>query len=112
VFKIASFSHTDFPCHCSFLFTFENVATGRHSRRHCSDCRDEKLVFEGVHSKEVDRQIFMRKAGQRVVLISCWKSCGTQAQLIGRPRTRSAHTEENVETVNDLVKKITMPSYA
>jgi len=40
---------------------------------------DKKFVFEGVHSKEADRWNFLRKAGQNVVLISCWESCGTQA---------------------------------
>jgi len=48
---------------------------------------------------------FVRKTGQSVVLISCWKSCGTQTQLTGNSRPRSARTEVglNVETVNDLV---------
>jgi len=42
----------------------------------------KKFVFQGAHSKEVDRLNFLRKAGQSVVYISCLKSCGTQAQLI------------------------------
>jgi len=42
----------------------------------------KRFVFEGVHSKEVDMN-FLRKARQSVVLISCSKSCGTQAQLTG-----------------------------
>jgi len=36
------------------------------------------FVFEGVHSKQVDRQNVPRKARQSMVLIRCFKSCGTQ----------------------------------
>jgi len=68
----------------------------RHSRRHCSVCQRstwysatrkrfwfKKIVFEGVRSKEVDIWISWKKAGQSVVLISCWKSCGTQVPMTG-----------------------------
>jgi len=41
----------------------------------------KKFVFKEVHSKEVDRQISWKKAGQSMVLMSCWKTCGTQTQL-------------------------------
>jgi len=44
----------------------------------------KKFVFELVHSKEVDKGMsWLKKAGQRAVLISCWESCGTQAPLTG-----------------------------
>ena len=45
----------------------------------------KKLVSEGTHSKEADRCISWQQLDiwQSVVLISCWKSCGTQAQLTG-----------------------------
>ena len=51
---------------------------------------DKKFVFEGVHSKEVDRRI----SWEKLVLISCSKSCGTQAQLTGgqqRQTTQCPH---------------------
>jgi len=32
---------------------------------------DKKFVFKEVHSKEVDRRISRKKAGQSMVLISC-----------------------------------------
>jgi len=44
---------------------------------------DKKFVFEGVHSKEVDRRISCEKLDKAWCLISCSKSCGTQAQLTG-----------------------------
>jgi len=42
---------------------------------------------------------FLRKAGQRMMLISCSKSCGTQAQLTAGQVvvSRSARTEENAK---------------
>jgi len=40
---------------------------------------DEMFVFEGIHSKEVDRRI----SWEKLVLISSGKSCGTQVQLTG-----------------------------
>ena len=42
---------------------------------------DKKFVFKEVHSKEFDRRISWKKAEQSVVLIRCWKTRGTQAQL-------------------------------
>jgi len=44
---------------------------------------DTKFVFERIHSEEVDRQISWEKLHNSVVLISCSKSCGTQAQWTG-----------------------------
>jgi len=43
---------------------------------------DKKTVFEGVHSEEVDRRISWEKL-DKAWLISCSKSCRTQAQLTG-----------------------------
>jgi len=60
---------------------------------------DKKFVFEGVHSKEVDRRISPRKAGQSVVLLNKLRDTGTvdRRPVSGRPRSE---------------KKIAMPSYA
>jgi len=43
---------------------------------------------------------FLRKAGQSMMLISCWKSCGTQAQLTGG------------QAEADLAVSATVPLYA
>ena len=47
---------------------------------------------------------FLTKAGESVVLTSCWKSCetGTVDRRPVSSRPCSVHTEENMETVNDL----------
>jgi len=60
----------------------------RHSRRHCSVCDEGKIlilkvcIWRGTQQRGWQTN-FLRKAGQSMVLISCSKSCGTQAQLRG-----------------------------
>jgi len=60
----------------------------RHIKRHCSVCQqrgqdfDKSSYFIGCIQRGWETN-FMKKAGQSVVLISCWRSCGTQAQLTG-----------------------------
>ena len=45
---------------------------------------DEKFVSEDVQTQQRGWQTnFLRKVGQSVMLVSCWKSCGTQTQLTG-----------------------------
>jgi len=44
---------------------------------------DTKFVFKKEQSKEVDRWISWEKLDKAWLLISCSKSCGTQAQLTG-----------------------------
>jgi len=69
---------------------------------------DKKFVFKEVHSKEVDRRISWKKAGQSMVLISCLKSCGIQAQLT-QPPNATTQQPALFRTSHILPKKITMP---
>ena len=99
--KYRFFPHTDckwkFPWHCSFTYSLLWSICGkeiRHSRRHSSVCQQStwysvtrtrfwyKVCILRVHIKDFDRGICWEKLNM-VVLISCWKSCGTQAQLTG-----------------------------
>jgi len=67
-----------------------------------------KTVGEGVHSKEVDRRISREKLNKATKLgvnklLEKVRGTGTVDRRPGSSRLRSAHTEENVETVTDLV---------
>jgi len=77
---------------CSDQFVVLEI---RHSRRHCSVCEQSTwysatrtrfwwkvCIWSGTQQRGWQTN-FLRKAGQSVVLISCWKSCRTQAQLTG-----------------------------
>jgi len=56
----------------------------------------KKFVLEGVHSNEVDRQIFRKKAGVRLnKLLKKLRNTGTVGRLPGSSRPRIASTEEN-----------------
>ena len=85
-----------------------------HSRRHYSiQRRWQDILLEiciwRVHSKEVDRRISwekLNKAYQRGVINKLLKKLrdrGTVDRRPGSGRPRSDRTEENIETVNDLV---------
>jgi len=67
----------------------------------------KKFVFEGVHSKEVDRRISWTK---RLVngLLNNLRDTGTVDRQPGSGSPRDTHTEENVETKENNY----MPSYA
>ena len=71
------------------------------------------FVFEGVYTVKRFTDEFPEKSGPSVVLISCSKSCGTQAQLTGqRPgtgsgRPRSARTEENAKLLQKFPQSAT-----
>jgi len=67
----------------------------RHSSRHCSVCQlstwysatttrfwQKLCIWRGAQQRSWQTN-FPRKAGQSVALVSCWKSCGIQAQLTG-----------------------------
>jgi len=67
---------------------------------------DEKFIFQGVHSKEVDRRIsweMLKKVCGVNKLLKKLRDTATVDRRPGSGRPRSARTEENVETVNDLV---------
>jgi len=62
---------------------------------------EDKIVFEGVHSKEVHRRVSLEKLDNGGVN-KLLKSRGTQAQLTlnrrpGSGKPRSARTEENTK---------------
>jgi len=59
---------------------FVNNQHGIQRRGH--DFDKKSLYLKGTQHKRWQPN-FLRKAGQSVMLISCWKSCGTQAQLTG-----------------------------
>ena len=94
-------------CHRKFVtadVTAVTFVNNQHGIQRRGQDFDKKFTFEGVHSKQADRRIFWEKLDKGTVLIGCWKSCGTQAQLTDcSGRLRSARTEENVETVNNIV---------
>jgi len=52
------------------------------SLRRGQDFDKKSLHLKGYTAKRLTDE-FPRKAGQSMMLISCWKSCGTQAQLTG-----------------------------
>jgi len=69
---------------------------------------DKTFVYEGVHSKEVGRRISREKLNKATKLgvnklLKRLRDTCTVDRRPGSSRLRSAHTEENVETVNDLV---------
>jgi len=74
-------------------------------QRREQDFNKRKFVFEGVHSKQVDRRISWEKLTKRGVnkLLKKLRDTGTVDRRPVSSRSRSARTEENVETVNDLV---------
>jgi len=105
VFKIASLSphwwQIKFSMSLLLLIYFCDqfvVPEIRHSGRHCSVCQQStwysamrtifwlKKVCIWIGTQQIGWQTtFLRKAGQSMVLISCWKSCETQAQLTEPP---------------------------
>jgi len=60
----------------------------------------KSFAFEGVHSKEVEKSWTKRGVNK---LLKKLRDRGTVERQRGSGRLRSARTEENVETVNDLV---------
>jgi len=60
----------------------------RHSRRHCSVCDEDKILIKSLYLKgytatRLIDEFSEKSCIQSVVLISCSKSCRTQAQLRG-----------------------------
>ena len=104
VFKIWSFSpyrlQIHFPCHCSFSYlSLWSICGIRNLSQQMSlQCLstsnmvfsdEDKILIKSLYLKAIDRRISWKKAGQSLALISCWKSCGTQAQL---SETQNAYT--------------------
>ena len=81
------FSFTINLCHWKFItadVTAVFVNNQHGIQRRGQDFDKKKFLFEGVHSKEVDRRISwekLDKAWCSLHFISCWKICRTQAQL-------------------------------
>jgi len=94
----------------------------RHRRHHCivnnqHDIKrriqdfDKMFAFEGYTAKRLTDE-FSEKAGQSMVLISCSKSCGTQAHFNRRPgsgRSRSARSEENAKLLLQKLIPLSLP---
>jgi len=103
------FLHTDckynFQCHCSFSYLLLRSISGTRNLTQQTSLQclstvnvvfsdENKILIKKVCIWRGTQQIswrtnFLRKAGQSMVLISCWKTCGTQAQLT---EPRNAHT--------------------
>jgi len=66
---------------------------------------DKKSLYLKAYTQQRGWQTnFLRKAGQSVMLISCWKSCGTQAQLTA--------SQAAADHAVPAPTKIAMPFYA
>ena len=81
----------------------------RHSRRHCSVCQQstwysatrtrflKKFVWRRTKQRGLQTH-FLRNAVQSVVLISCYKRCGTQAQFTGGQKFEFLISQGSVAT--------------
>jgi len=68
---------------------------------------DKKFVLKGYTAKRLTDE-FPDKSWQSVVLINCWKSFGTEAQLTGE----QAAADRAVPATIFHWRKYAMPSYA
>ena len=125
--KYGVFLYTDcewnFPCHCSFtyLLLWSIYGIRNSSQQKSLQClstnnmvfsdEDEILMKSLYLKKYTTKRLtdeFPEKAGQSMVLISCWKSCGTQGHFTEPP---NATTQQPAlfRATHILPKKITIP---